>query len=67
MEFVKKMEKVKFTYINRTICPKTQLHYLDAICDEGEHYSAVMSPHEEKWLVYVSRWKKSGELPFTDK
>ena len=59
------MEKVKFTQISRTICPKTQLHYLDAISDEGEFYTAVMSPHEEKWLVYVSQWKKAGQIPYT--
>jgi hypothetical protein len=46
------MEKVKFTQITRTICPKTQIHYLDAISETGEHYVAEMSPHEEKWLLF---------------
>jgi hypothetical protein len=58
------MEKIKFIYINRTICLKTQLHYLDGISEDGEYYTAVMSPHEEKWLVYVSQWKKSGQIPY---
>lgn len=58
------MEKVKFTQILRTICPKTGLHYLDGISQDGEYYTAIMSPHEENWLVYVSQWKKSGQMPF---
>jgi hypothetical protein len=58
------MEKVKFTYITRIICPKTQIHYLDAISGDGEHYVAEMSPHEEKWLVFISSWKKSGQVPY---
>ena len=40
------MEKVKFVSVTRTICPKTQLHYLDAISDDGEYYTAVMSPQQ---------------------
>jgi len=58
------IEKVKFTQINRTICPKTQIHYLDGISETGEHYVAEMSPHEEKWLVFTSAWKKSGQMPY---
>jgi len=58
------MEKVKFTYITRTICPFTGMHFLDAITDDGEHYVAEMSPREEKWLVFVSSWKKSGQVPY---
>ena len=33
------MEKIKFTQITRTICPKTQLHYLDGISEDGEYYN----------------------------
>ena len=58
------MEKVKFVTITRTICPRTQIHYLDAICENGEHYVAEMSPHEEKWLVFTYTWRKSGQVPY---
>ena len=34
------MEKVKFTTITRTIDPKTCIHYLDAIGEDGFHYMA---------------------------
>ena len=58
------MEKVKFTYINRTICPFTGIHFLDAITDDGEHYVAEMKRGIEKWLVFISPWKKSGQVPY---
>jgi hypothetical protein len=57
-------EKVKFVSVKRTICPKTQLHYLDAISDDGEYYTAVMSPHKEEWLVYIYGWRKAGQMPY---
>jgi hypothetical protein len=49
---------VRFTQINRTICPKSQIHYLDAIDPDGQHWTAEMSPHVEDWLVYTRPWKK---------
>lgn len=58
------MEKVKFTQISRTICPKTGVHYLDAISDEGVHYVAEMRTDVEKWIVFSSQWKKSGQMPY---
>jgi hypothetical protein len=42
------------------ICPKTQIHYLDAISGDGEHNVAEMSPHAEKCLVFISSWKSFG-------
>ena len=60
------MEKIKFTYINRIICPKTQIHYLDAISEDGEHYVAEMKSGIERWLVFTSAWKKSGQVPYKD-
>lgn len=56
-------EKVKFTYITRTICPKTQIHYLDAISEDGIHYSAEMSPNIERWLVFTKQWHKDNSQP----
>jgi hypothetical protein len=57
-------EKLKFTHITRTICPATKIHYLDAITDDGEHYVAEMKSGIEKWLVFTSPWKKSGQVPY---
>ena len=56
-------EKVKFTYIARTICPTTKIHYLDAISEDGIHYSAEMSPNIEKWLVWTKQWHKDNSQP----
>lgn len=57
-------ERVKFTQVSRVICPKTQTHYLDAIIDDGEHYVAEMKSGIERWLVFTSPWKKSGQVPY---
>lgn len=48
--------KVPFNYITRTICPETGIHFLDAIDSEGNHWTAEMSPHLEKWLCYTRNW-----------
>jgi hypothetical protein len=45
-------EKVKFTLITRTICPVSGVHYLDAISDKGEHYTAQMETGVEKWITW---------------
>ena len=58
------MEKVKFKQITRTICPKSGTHYLDAISENGEHYVAEMKSGIERWLVFTSPWKKSGQMPY---
>jgi hypothetical protein len=60
------MEKVKFTQITRTICPRTGIHYLDAISENGEHYFAEMKSGIERWLVFTSTWRKSGQIPYKD-
>lgn len=58
------MEKVKFAQINRTICPKTGTHFLDALDEEGQLWFAEMRTDVEKWIVFTSQWKKSGQMPF---
>jgi hypothetical protein len=60
------IEKVKFTQVSRVICPKTGVHYLDAISQNGEHYVAEMKSGIERWLVFTSPWKKSGQVPYKD-
>ena len=57
-------ERLKFTQVSRVICPKTHIHYLDAIDEYGEHYVAEMKSGIERWLVFTSPWKKSGQVPY---
>ena len=57
-------ERVKFTQVSRVICSKTNTHYLDAISEDGEHYVAEMKSGIERWLVFTSPWKKSGQVPY---
>ena len=60
------MEKVKFVTVTRTICPKTQIHYLDAIDDAGYHWSAEMDSRQEKWPVTIKGWKRDPQQPYKD-
>jgi hypothetical protein len=50
-------EPAKFTQITRVIDPKTRIHYLDAIDDQGRHWMAQMSHQLEPWLCYTETWK----------
>jgi hypothetical protein len=58
------MEKIKFVSVTRTICPKTGVHYLDGITDDGLHYTAELSPNIEKWLVYTRQWSINRQQPY---
>jgi hypothetical protein len=60
------MDKVKFTQITRTICPRTGIHFLDAVDEDGQLWSAEMRTNVERWIIYSSSWKKSGQLPYKD-
>jgi poly(3-hydroxyalkanoate) synthetase len=51
----------KFVQITRTIDPRTRIHYLDAIDDQGRHWMAEMSHHEESWLCYTRPWCISAQ------
>lgn len=51
------MERVKFVQLSRVIDPKTRIHYLDAIDEQGRHWTAEMSPHIEDWPCYTRQWK----------
>ncbi len=51
----------KFVQITRTIDPRTRIHYLDAIDDQGQHWMAEMSHHEESWLCYTRPWCISAQ------
>jgi hypothetical protein len=58
------MEKIKFIYINRTICPKGKTHYLDAVDTEGQIWFAEMRTDVESWITYSVPWKKAGQQPY---
>ena len=58
------MNKVKFTYITRVIDPKTRIHYLDAIDENGQHWSAQMETGVERWITYKEVWKKDSQQPY---
>ena len=60
-------EKVKFIQITRTICPKTGIHYLDAISDDGMHWMAQMVhkiDSDEPYLLYKKVWYKDPQMPY---
>ena len=46
------------------IGPRSGIHYLDAIDENGQHWTAVMSPHEEQWMCYTETWKKDPQQPY---
>lgn len=58
------IEKVKFVSVTRTIDPKTRIHYLDAIDENGKHWMAEMSHQEERWLVFTRVWHRDEQLPY---
>ena len=57
-------ERVKFVSVTRTIDPKTRIHYLDAIDENGQHWMAEMSHQVEQWLVFTREWRKDTQLPY---
>ena len=57
------MEKVKFVSITRTIDPKTRIHYLDAIDEDGRHWMAEMSHKVEQWQVFTEEWRLGPQQP----
>ena len=58
------LERVKFVSVTRTIDPKTRIHYLDAIDENGQHWMAEMSHQVEQWLVFTREWSKYTQLPY---
>jgi hypothetical protein len=57
-------ERVKFVTITRTIDPKTRIHYLDAVDENGYHWSAQMETNVEPWITYKEVWKKDPQQPY---
>ena len=58
------MKKVKFITITRTIDPKTRIHYLDAVDENGYHWTAQMETGIESWITYKEVWKRDPQQPF---
>ena len=57
------MNRVKFIHITRTIDPKTRIHYLDAIDEDGIHWTAQMEHKTEPWLCFSEVWNKDPQQP----
>ena len=57
-------ERVKFTHITRVIDPKTGIHYLDAIDENGMHWMAQMEVGVERWITYKEVWKRDPQQPY---
>jgi hypothetical protein len=55
--------KIKFTQVSRVICPKTGVHYLDAIDENGIHWVAQQEIGVERWITYKEVWKKDPQQP----
>lgn len=58
-------EQVKLTHITRVIDPKTGIHYLDGIDDQGRHWMAQMSHRVEPWLCYTVPWYIGQQRPYS--
>jgi hypothetical protein len=55
--------KLKFTQVSRVICPKTGVHYLDAVDENGIHWVAQQEIGVERWITYKEVWKKDPQQP----
>jgi len=60
------IERVKFTHVTRVIDPKTRIHYLDAVDENGRHWTAQMTHTEEPWIIYKEVWKEDPQQPKND-
>lgn len=54
---------VKFVSVTRTIDPKTRIHYLDAIDENGVHWMAQMDHKTEPHLCFIRSWKEDPQQP----
>jgi hypothetical protein len=56
-------ERVKFTQVSRVICPKSGIHYLDAVDAQGVHWMSQMETDVEKWITYKELWYQDPQQP----
>lgn len=57
------VSRAKLVHITRTINPKTHIHYLDAIDEDGRHWMAQMTHRVEDWITYCVPWKLAPQFP----
>ena len=55
--------KLKFTQVSRVIDPKTRIHYLDAIDENGIHWVSQQEIGVERWITYKEVWKRDPQQP----
>ena len=55
--------KLKFTQVSRVIDPKTRIHYLDAIDENGIHWVAQQEIGVERGITYKEVWKRDPQQP----
>jgi len=55
--------KLKFTQVSRVICPKTGVHHLDAIDENGIHWVAQQEIGVKRWITYKETWKRDPQQP----
>jgi hypothetical protein len=58
------VEKVKFVTVTRVIDQHTGIHYLDAIDENGVHWTAEMDNKQEEWIVYTKLWTRDPQQPY---
>ncbi len=46
------------------IGPRSGIHYLDAIDENGMHWVAQMETGVEPWITYKETWKKDPQQPY---
>ena len=59
------IRRLKFIGVTRTIDPKTRIHYLNAIDEDGIHWMAEMEHKTEPHLCYSRIWYKDPQQPVT--
>ena len=57
------MSNLRFTQVSRVICPKSGTHYLDAIDEYGNHWTAEMRTGVEQWITYSKMWHEDRQQP----
>lgn len=57
------MNQIKFTHISRTIDPRTGIHYLDGVDEDGIHWMAEMRTDVERWITYSEFWRADPQQP----
>jgi len=58
------VQKVRFASVTRVIDERKGIHYLDAVDENGIHWSAEMDNKQEPWLVYSKLWTKDYRQPY---